>query len=951
MEKKRRVLLVGWDAADWKVISPLVDMGLMPHVGRLVENGVMGNLATLQPPLSPMLWTSIATGKRPLKHGIHGFSEPDPHSGTVRPITNLSRKTKAVWNILNQTGHTSLVVGWWPSAPAEPIRGAMVSNHFQQAVAPLGKPWPLRAGTVYPPEFAADLAHQRLHPHELDGDLLRHFIPKAPEIDQEKDKRLGTLAKLIAECTGIHWGAMHLFEKVPDWDFAAVYFDAIDHFSHGFMQYHPPRLEWVNERDFELYKDVVNSAYCYHDLMLGRLLQLAGPETTVILVSDHGFHPDHLRPKSVPNEPAGPAAEHRDYGIFVASGPGIKKDELVFGASLLDIAPTLLSLFGLPVGRDMDGRPLLSIYEATPEIEYFDSWDSVPGEDGRHPPDTQIDPVDAQEAIRQLVDLGYIDEPSEDAAEAIAETTRELQYNLARSCVDGGQVAHAAAIFEELWETFPDESRFGVHLLQTYLQRKMPIEARATLTKLRERKREAMEHASEKAKAQLAEWREKFPAPADAPANAEGIDWEKLDQQAKRRFSKLQRTSGVNLHTLAYLEGSVLALEGRHEEAIETLALAEKVQTNNRPSLLLKQADVFLRTRDWPRAEAAFRAVVDLDPMNAHAHFGLARVAFRRRDWQAVVSEAQTTIGQFYTYGPAHHLLGLALWKLGNTDDAFTALSKAVDVNPIFPLGHRSLARFYRLVRRDLPASRRHQHLAREARQVAPGINSPLSGTAHLEEIRDRFRTSDGDDTWTPSKAPHPLPPRAETVVVVTGLPRSGTSMMMQMLAAGGVPAFADDHRPADESNERGYLEHTLARRLAVESSWVTQARGQAVKVVAQLVPHLPRQEKYRVVMMHRPLGEIIASQKKMLGRLGKDGGRITDEALAETFARQVNQVRSMLVQLRKEGIVDVLDVKYHDVLESPATIATRLATFLGAGFDATKAAAAVDPSLRHERA
>ena len=81
---------------------------------------------------------------------------------------------------------------------------------------------------------------------------------------------------------------------------------------------------------------------------------------------------------------------------------------------------------------------------------------------------------------------------------------------------------------------------------------------------------------------------------------------------------------------------------------------------------------------------------------------------------------------------------------------------------------------------------------------------------------------------------------------MVTGLPRSGTSMMMQMLAAGGVPAFADDHRPADESNQRGYLEHTLARRLAIESSWVTQARGQAVKVVAQLVPHLPRTEKYR---------------------------------------------------------------------------------------------------------
>ena len=131
----------------------------------------------------------------------------------------------------------------------------------------------------------------------------------------------------------------------------------------------------------------------------------------------------------------------------------------------------------------------------------------------------------------------------------------------------------------------------------------------------------------------------------------------------------------------------------------------------------------------------------------------------------------------------------------------------------------------------------------------------------------------------------------------------------------------------------------------------MADARGKVVKLVAQLVPHLPRNQKYRVVMMHRPLDEIIDSQKKMLARLGKEGGRITDEALKATFARQVSQVRSMLVHLRKEGVLDVLDVKYLDVLEDPGHVAERLAAFLGEGFDASRAAAAVDPSLRHERA
>src|SRR4051812_9407580 len=126
----KRLLLVGWDAADWKIIRPLVAAGEMPHLAKLIAGGVHGNHATLYPALSPMLWTSIATGKRPAKHGIHGFSEPTEDGLGVRPVSNLGRKTKAFWNILNQQGKRSIVVGWWPSHPVEPIAGAMVSNHF-----------------------------------------------------------------------------------------------------------------------------------------------------------------------------------------------------------------------------------------------------------------------------------------------------------------------------------------------------------------------------------------------------------------------------------------------------------------------------------------------------------------------------------------------------------------------------------------------------------------------------------------------------------------------------------------------------------------------------------------------------------------------------------------------------------------------------------------------------
>ena len=306
-----KVLLVGWDAADWKVIHPLMDEGKMPTVRRLVEEGAMANLATLHPVLSPMLWTSIATGKRPLKHGIHGFSEPTPDGAGIQPITNLSRKTKAIWNVLTQKGLVSNVVGWWPSHPAEPIRGVMVSNHFQRALGPPDKPWPTPPGSVHPERLTRTLADLRLNPNELLAEHILPFIPQAAEIDQEKDRRLASCAKILAECTSVHAVATWLMENEPC-DFMAVYYDAIDHFCHAFMRYYPPRQAHIREQDFHFYQGVVAAAYCYHDMMLHTLLQLAGPETTVILISDHGFHPDHLRPRVLPAEPAGPAHEHRD---------------------------------------------------------------------------------------------------------------------------------------------------------------------------------------------------------------------------------------------------------------------------------------------------------------------------------------------------------------------------------------------------------------------------------------------------------------------------------------------------------------------------------------------------------------------------------------------------------------------------------------------------------------
>jgi predicted AlkP superfamily phosphohydrolase/phosphomutase len=320
---KPKVLLIGWDAADWKVIDPLMDAGKMPNLQRLIDNGAMGQIATLHPALSPMLWTSIATGKRPFKHGVHGFAEPTPDGLAIQPVTNLSRKCKAIWNILSQSGFRSVVIGWWPSHPAEPIDGVMVSDHYHRAHGPLDKGWPLMAGAVHPRELHDTLANLRMHPDDVIREMVEPFIPRLREIDQAKDPRLAGCIRTLCECVSVHSAATHLMDHEP-WDFFAVYYDAIDHFSHGYMKYHPPRQEFVSPADFDLYHNVVSMAYQFHDQMLGTLLEKAGGDVTTILTSDHGFHPDHLRVREIPSVPAGPAVEHRDFGVFVMKGADIK---------------------------------------------------------------------------------------------------------------------------------------------------------------------------------------------------------------------------------------------------------------------------------------------------------------------------------------------------------------------------------------------------------------------------------------------------------------------------------------------------------------------------------------------------------------------------------------------------------------------------------------------------
>ena len=880
---KMKVLLIGWDAADWKIIHALVDAGKMPNLSKFIEEGVIGNLATLYPQLSPMLWTSIATGKRPFKHGILGFIEPDPHGGGVRPITNLSRKTKAIWNILSQTGKKCNVVGWWPSHPAEPINGVMVSNLYQRAVAPYGEPWPLRPGAIHPERLTRNLASLRVHPQELEVGLVMNFIPRLAEIDQEKDQRVENLAKIIADCTTINKAATALMLHEP-WDFTAVYYDAIDHFSHGFMNYHPPRPPWVNERDYELYHHVVESGYIYHDLLLGTLLDLTDEDTTVMIVSDHGFHSDHLRPKGIPLEPAGPAAQHRPYGVLAVRGPGIIKDEIIYGASLLDICPTILTIFGLPVGKDMDGKPLISLFHKQPGIETVQSWDGIPGDDGGHPPDRRIDPIEAKEAINQLVALGYIERPNEDKEKAAEESLRELRYNHACSLVDAGLYVKALPMFKELLDRWPDEYRFGVQLVHCYQGLGKTAEARAMIEELFDRKKENAREAAGKLKKFLKEH--------------ENTPFKDLGFEKQRELRMLRAEASRSPYAMEYLMGSLLFAEGNKKEAIAHLMRAEKAD-RRQPALHVKLGEVYLKMKCRLDAERSFNKALSIDPENAEAHLGLCQSYLQVRKNVEAAEAALTALGLRYHNPRGHFLLGTALHRIGRIDQAIEALTVAMTQNPYYPEAYRRLAYIYRHRLKDPVLAEKYRALAEKSWERIKAVREGAVDTLIDQEESAQTSLTSSDEILR--RPPFSIPERpldlSRTVIIVSGLPRSGTSMMMQMLAAGGIPPLTDGSRQADESNPKGYFEYEKSKQLGRNASWLHEARGKSVKIVAQLLSSLPSMKDldYLVIFMERPLEQVVSSQHEMLRRQGKTGTILSDERLRNVFLRQIMQAKWFL--------------------------------------------------------
>jgi tetratricopeptide (TPR) repeat protein len=347
----KRVLALAWSAVEWGVVHPMLDRGELPHLASLVEAGVSGPLTTLPPLLLPIVATTVASGFHPPAHGVLAPSERRPDGGGVQPVGARSWTRPALWQTLTHAGKKTAVVNWpatmpatqWPDSAGT---GIVIDERFALAEGKSFEAWPLPLDAVTPHRLRDVMRDLRVHPADIGAGELSALLGGLDGIDGKTDPRPARLAASLARTASVHAAATHVAET-EDWDLLLVHYPLIADVWRD--------LAGIAD-DTARYARAATGACRLLDVMLGRLLELAGADTDVFIIGPAGWRRSGLA--------MGDADEHSmaayDGGLLVARGEGIKRDALFHRAAAVDIAPTLLACFGLVAPGD--GQVLTELF-------------------------------------------------------------------------------------------------------------------------------------------------------------------------------------------------------------------------------------------------------------------------------------------------------------------------------------------------------------------------------------------------------------------------------------------------------------------------------------------------------------------------------------------------------------------------------------------------------------
>jgi Flp pilus assembly protein TadD len=403
-DPERRVIVVGLDGADWQLLDAYMAKGAMPHLARLVREGRSGVLRSLEPPLSPLVWTTIVTGVSPLEHRILDFTRFHPGTGEREPITSDERRSKAVWEMAGEAGLDVAVLGLWATHPAEPARGLVVSDRLFAFLRREDPP----PGVVHPEaETARVLLARDAVEAETSLDALRTYLPwlepaeylELASRDNPYANPATALRRILIETRLYHRLAVDWIRRTHP-QLVIVYFQGTDSIGHVFAAYAPPRQDEVAAEDFARYSHVPETYFREIDGLLGEYRALADAEGAVLaVVSDHGFLWSDGRPTLSHGLAAATAGLwHRNDGVYIIRGPGVEPASGRGSGHVGQVAATILALLGLPRAVSLEGPALGGVSESTETRAYGARTIAVAARDAGSD----------RETLEKLRALGYV---------------------------------------------------------------------------------------------------------------------------------------------------------------------------------------------------------------------------------------------------------------------------------------------------------------------------------------------------------------------------------------------------------------------------------------------------------------------------------------------------------------------------------------------------------------
>ncbi len=774
LQRFEGVLWIGWDAADWNLLDPLMEQGRMPHFNALKNQGSWGLLKTIPPALSPVVWTSMATGVSPEHHGILDFWVASRVSGNRIPITSNIRQAPALWNILSESDLSSIFVGFWGTWPAERVKGAMVSDRVAYQLFRYDTIEEEESRKVFP-----ELLYDELGNFKSSRAGIRHKDTTRFWDLKEEDFYAGAmrdpgLFRTVDDFKGIlsstityYEMARYLLAKYSP-QFFCLYFEGTDTICHLFARYRPPAMEGVSEEEVRRYGETIENYYIYHDELLGELLSINDGKRKVMLCSDHGFKFGDDRPITDPRIGIGPAADwHRKFGIVLVDGDGVKKNRDIGVVGAMDIAPTLLAMMNLPIPANMEGEVLRDAFKQ----QYLAQLPKKAAEpvdvEGIGETEPVASSLDGQ-IMDKLANLGYVDSE-----------TPASQINLGTALMGKGEIQKAKDQFESALEDNPNSVPALANLASIYIREGRVKKAEELISKALEMDPESeylrlleadilqMRGQAVKAEEKLKELLELNPRSAQVHSTLAKLymNLNQLDKAEKEFLEALKADPMMadalnSLGNIAKSQGKLDTAETYYLKAIEAdpdfigpynnLGLlygqlnkekdarryyeeAIEVQADN-PFVHNNYGTFLLQLGDLRNAEKKFRQAIELNPYYAEAHNNLGIV----KDRQELIDEAEEAYRNAVKANPdfaeAYHNLALLRLKEEKFDQALSLFEDAMERNPDYASAWIRAASIYQR-RGELEKALEYY---KKALNINPKLFRILNSTALILHSLDR---------------------------------------------------------------------------------------------------------------------------------------------------------------------------------------------------------------------